>query len=120
MMHCNNCGGFQSCGGCDRSLLLTEEEITLLRHFAQIPFLPVARKADEEIPVYLEEGAPENYALVLLCLEQKGLIDIDYHQSLTGFDYSAYAHYPLHGSMALTQRGQEVLDSMDLQGLTEA
>ena len=119
MEHCKNCGGCESCGGCGRALLLTPQELALLRQFAQIPFLPVARKQDSEEPVYLEDGDPAQSAYTIACLEKKGLIDIDYHQSLTGFDYSAYEGYPLQGSMALTVRGQEVLDTVELQGITE-
>ena len=119
MEHCQNCGGCGSCGGCDRSLTLTEQELALLSRFAQIPFLPVARKAGDTEPVYLEDGDPLTSATVILCLEKKGLIDIDYHLPLERFDYSAYANYPLLGSMALTQRGQEVLDTLEWQGITE-
>lgn len=119
MEHCNNCGGCKNCGGCSRALLLTAQELDLLHQFAQIPFLPVARKQDCEDPVYLEDGDPAQSACIIACLEKKGLIDIDYHQPLSGFDYSAYAPYPLQGSMALTARGQEVLDTVELQGVTE-
>jgi glucose-inhibited division protein A len=49
--------------------------------------------------------------------EKKALIDIDYHLPLKGFEYSAYAAYPLHGSMALTQRGQQVLELLEVQGV---
>lgn len=122
MEHCQNCGGCGSCGscgGCERALVLTHQELELLRRFAQIPFLPVARKASDTEPVYLEDADPAQSALVIACLEKKGLIDIDYHQPLCGFDYSAYRDFPLHGSMALTQRGQEVLDTVELQGITE-
>ena len=117
MGSCKNCGGCKSCGGCG-SLLLTREEIQMLEKFAQIPFLPVARRADDTVPVYLEEAGGDP-ALVLACLEKKGLIDIDYHMPLTGFDYSAYARWPLHGSMALTDRGQEVLDTLQWQGAAD-
>lgn len=116
MKHCENCG---SCDGCKHALLLTPQELRLLRQFAQIPFLPVARKQDAEEPVYLEDADPTQSAYTIACLEKKGLIDIDYHLPLSGFDYSAYADYPLRGSMALTERGQEVLDTVDLQGVTE-
>lgn len=122
MEHCQNCGGCESCGGCggcDRSLLLTPQELAMLNCFAQIPFLPVARKPGDTEPVYLEDGDPLSSAPVISCLEKKGLIDIDYHMPLDRFDYSAYADFPLHGSMALTQRGQEVLDTLELQGITE-
>ena len=119
MEHCHTCGSCHTCGGCGRSLVLTAPELELLRHFSQIPFLPVARKADGETPVYLEEGDPTQNGLILAVLEKKGLIDIDYHTPLDRFDYSAYAGYPLQGSMALTARGQQVLDTIELQGITE-
>ncbi len=118
MANCGSCSGnCGSCGGCSGSLTLTQPEIDMLRQFAEIPFLPVARKADDMIPVYLE-NADESSSLVLACLEKKGLIDIDYHTPLCGFHYSAYKAYPLHGSMALTQRGQQVLEILDIQGAT--
>jgi len=119
MEHCDHCGGCEKCAGCDRSLLLTEPELALLRCFAQLPFLPVARKSGDEEPVYLEDGDPLAAAPVIKCLEKKGLIDIDYHLPLQGFDYRAYSAYPLQGSMALTLRGQEVLDAVELQGFSE-
>lgn len=116
MGHCHNCGGScGQCGGCANTLVLTEAEIDMLLTFSQIPFLPVARKADDMTPVYLEE-AGQDYSLTLACLEKKGLIDMDYHTPLSGFDYSAYKKYPLLGSMALTARGQSVLEVLELQG----
>lgn len=116
MENCNTCGG---CSGCDRSLLLTDAELELLKLFASLPFLPVARKADGDFPVFFEGGDPAHNGLLLACLEKKGLIDIDYHRPLVGFDYSAYESYPLKGSMALTLRGQEVLDTLEFQGAAE-
>ena len=112
-----NCG---SCGGCAKELTLTEGELELLNLLAQIPFLPVARKASDMIPVFLEEGAPENASLILQVLEKKGLIDIDYYAPLTGADMSAYADYPVHGSIALTGRGQTVVELLQNQGLSDA
>lgn len=111
----NCCGDCGSCAGCGRALELTEKEIAFLHTLAQIPFLPVARKADEDKPVYLEEG--EDMSLLLQCLHKKGLISLDYDRPLKGFDMSAYEAYPVHGSMALTSRGQQVLDLMEYQGI---
>ena len=114
MNSCENCSG---CGhACDRSLLLSEAELRLLQLFATLPFLPVARKAADSFPTFLEFGDNGHNGLLLASLEKKGLISIDYHQPLVGFDYAAYAAYPLQGSMALTQRGQEVLDTLEFQG----
>ena len=94
----------------------------MLRTLGQIPFLPVARRADDMNPVYLEEDlySREEYSLILQCLEKKGLISLDYDKPLAGASMEAYRGYPVHGSMALTQRGQKVLELLELQGMQEA
>ena len=114
----HNCA---SCSGCGKSLSLTEAEIEMLRTLAQIPFLPVARRADLETPVYLEDEkhTEEEYSLILACLEKKGLISLDFDKPLSGFDDSAYKAYPIRGSMALTARGQTVVELLELQGIEE-
>ena len=117
MNHCNhNCG---SCSGCAAALELTVGEIEILRELEQFSFLPVARRADDMIPVYLEDSlhSREEYSLILQCLEKKGLIDIDYYTPLAGADMSAYQGLPVHGSFALTQRGQTVVELLAVQGI---
>ena len=117
-----NCSGnCASCGGCARELVLTEPEIAFLNQLAQIPFLPVARKMGDLNPVYLEEGVEraEEYSLILQCLEKKGLISLDFDKPLKGFGKSAYGDYPILGSMALTERGQKVVEMMDYQGVIQ-
>ena len=119
MANCNgNCG---NCGGCAKELVLTEAEIFMLNALGQFSFLPVARKADDMTPVYLEDThySREEYSLILQCLEKKALISIDYDKPLQGADMSAYKGYPVHGSFALTERGQQVLEMLELQGITE-
>ena len=119
-MACKKCNGnCGSCGGCAGSIELTDGEIALLESLGQFSFLPVARKTDDMRPVYLEEHtyAPEDYSLILQCLEKKGLIRIDYDQPLPGADMSAYAGFPVHGSFALTERGYTVLDLLETQGI---
>lgn len=118
-MACNhNC---ESCGGCAQSLYLTPGELELLRQLAETPFLPAARAVDGEVPIYLEaeNRSPEEYSAVLLHLEAKGLIDLDYKLPLKGFSYAAYAGYPVHGSFALTGRGQQVLDALAQNGISD-
>lgn len=64
--------------------------------------------------------APANQETVsngILALERKGLIDLDYNLPLQNFDYGPYAAWSRQGSMALTVRGQEVLDVLDIQGV---
>ena len=117
MSHCNhNCG---SCSGCAAALELTEGEIGLLRELGQFSFLPVARRADDMTPVYLEDSgrSREEYSLILQCLEKKGLIDIDYRSPLAGADMSRYKGLPVHGSVGLTQRGQTVVELLEVQGI---
>ena len=112
---CNgNCG---SCSGCARELVLTEKEIEFLNTLGQYAFLPVARTMGDLTPVYLEGGEPEEMSLLLQCLEKKGLISLDYDKPLTGFDETAYTAYPIRGSMALTERGQKVLELIEYQGI---
>ena len=115
-----NCSGnCSACSGCARELVLTQKEIDFLNILAQYAFLPVARKADDMIPVYLEDCdyTPEQYSLILQHLERKGLISVDYDRPLKGFDMAAYKRWCVHGSMALTQRGQQVVELLDVQGI---
>lgn len=119
-MACNgNCGTCGSCSGCAKALELSQGELDLLNTLAQIPFLPVARKQEDMTPVYLEDTAycREDYSLILQVLEKKGLIDLDYGTPLKGFDMSAYAGFPVHGTIALTVRGQAVVELLDKQGI---
>ena len=114
MGNCNgNCG---SCGGCARELVLSQKEIDFLNTLAQVAFLPVARSMGDLTPVYLEEGEREEMSLLLQILEKKGLISLDYDKPLKGFDDGAYAMYPIRGSMALTERGQKVVELLEYQG----
>ena len=123
MGNCGNCGGNCSgcsgCSGCGGAMELAEGEIAMLLTLGQIPFLPVARKMGDENPVYLEdaEHTVEEYSLILLCLEKRGLISLDYDKPLKSFDDSAYAAYPIRGSFALTARGQRVVELLEMQGL---
>ena len=117
--HCSgSCGGCSGCSGCGGQLELTRGEIGMLLKLGQIPFLPVARKMGDENPVYLEdaEHTVEEYGLILLCLETRGLISLDYDKPLKSFDDGAYAAYPIRGSMALTERGQKTLELLEYQG----
>ena len=120
---CGNgcCGSGGSCGGGGRELWVTPGEIELLERFAQFAFLPVARKWDSEVPMYLEDG-PEKAVLwgdLLTAMQFKGLISIDYDQPLSGFDYAGYEAYPCRGSMALTAEGQRAIEILEIQGAEE-
>lgn len=120
-MSCNgNCQGCGGCGGCG-ALTLTEPEVEMLLELGSIPFLPVARKAGDMIPRYFEDArfSEEESSLILQHLEQKGLISLDYDQPLTGSYGPAYDPYPVRGSMALTLRGQQVVELLQVQGIAE-
>ncbi len=116
-----NCkGNCSACSGCGAQLELTAGELDFLNELAQVAFLPVARAMGDLTPVYLEAGAEkqEEYGLLLQCLEKKGLISLDFDKPLRGFDDGAYASYPIRGSLALTERGQKVLELLEYQGLS--
>lgn len=122
-MGCNgNCGSCGSCsGGCAKELVITPWEIEMLQKLGQIPFLPVARKMGDMEPVYLEDRdhTVAEYSLILQTLEKKGLISLDFSVKIKGFDDAAYASFPIRGSMALTARGQQVLELLEIQGIRE-
>ena len=121
--NCASCGGCSggSCGGCARELVITPEELAFLQELGQVAFLPVARTMGDITPVYLEvgENRKEEYSLILQCMEKKGLISLDYDKPLRGHGYDGYGSYPIRGSMALTERGQKVLEMIDFQGISE-
>ena len=131
MSNCSGCSGScSSCGACGSSsggcpfasqLYMGPDEVKVLRMFGQTPFLPVARRPDNMIPVYLEDDqfSQDTYSLLLQLLEKKMLISIDYDAPLKGADMGRYRAYKVHGSMALTQRGQSVLDLLDTQGIMD-
>jgi hypothetical protein len=48
------------------------------------------------------------------------LISIDYDMPLKGAYGDAYLPYPVRGSFALTAKGQEVAEILELQGIIEA
>lgn len=119
-MDCKNCGGnCGSCGGCGASLELTQGEIALLQELAMYAFLPVARKTDDMTPHYPEGESytQEEYSAILLHLERKKLIDIDYGAPVGQYSEALYAGLKVHGSMALTRRGQQVVEMLELQGV---
>ena len=114
---CGGCCG--KCGGCGSTLVLSAEEITMLRLLGQIPFLPVARSGSSMQPIFLEECelTPEKSSLALQNLEKRGLISIDFDQPLKGAYGPAYDAYPFKGSIALTILGQQALDLLEVQGV---
>ena len=118
---CSGCGGCNSCGGCGGGLTLLPEELALLRDLAACPFLPVGLDSATGEPVYLENGADaaEEYSRAVSLLEKRGLIGVDYGIPLDGFDYTAYARCSRKGSIALTARGQSVVELLDVQGAAE-
>ena len=107
-------GNCASCSGCARELVLSSGEIAILRELAQFAFLPVARTPADETPIDPEN--PQKESLLLQILEKKGLISLDYDKPLALCDYGSY---PIRGSMALTQRGQMVLELLEYQGITQ-
>lgn len=113
--HCGRCcaGG---CGGC-AARELSPGEIELLERFARLAFLPVVSASDKGEPVLPGDGDLDAQTDAILALTEKRLIQVDYDIPLGNFDYSPFAAYPIHGSMALTLQGQEILDELCYQGM---
>ena len=119
-MDCNNCtGSCGGCSGCGAALELTAGEIAFLEELAVFAFLPVARRADDMTPHYIEGTAcsQEDYSAILLHLERKKLIDIDYSSPVGSYEKPGYEGLRVHGSVALTQRGQQVVEQLSIQGI---
>ena len=91
----------------------------MLEKLSQIPFLPIARRVDDTTPIYLEDEdfIREEYSLILQLLEKKHLITLDFDKPLK--NHTPSSAYPIHGSMALTARGQSVIELLELQGAQE-
>ena len=113
-MSCN--GNCASCPGCARELELTETELEFLKALGEVAFLPVARTMGDLTPIYPEKPE-EDFSLLLQCLEKKGLISLDYHLPLKGYTHPDYDRFPIRGSLALTGRGQLVLELAEYQGV---
>ena len=73
------------------------------------------------MPVCLENGLPDaaQTSRVLLMLERKALVSLDYREPLKGAAYERYVAYPVQGSVALTARGIRVLEVLEYQGIHE-
>jgi hypothetical protein len=125
-MNCKNCSGScgggcsGSCSGCAKTLELTQGEVSILQELAVYAFLPVARKADDMTPFFPEgtEYTLEEYSAILMHLERKGLISMDYGAPIGNYPAQLYGPWPVHGSMALTQRGQEVVETLNITGIS--
>ena len=115
-MSCN--GNCASCSGCGRELELTRGELEFLKQLGEVAFLPVARTTGDLNPVF-PENPPEGFSLMLQCLEKKGLVSLDYHLGMKGYSHPDYDRFPIRGSMALTQRGQQVLERVEYQGIRQ-
>ena len=127
-MEQNTCGGAgcgsccHRCGSCGQqdSLYLTPSELEILQQLAVTPFLPAGFSNRGKHPICLEcSGDREAVSDTLLALRQKRLLSLDPEIPLQGFDYSAYGDLPLHGSLALTALGQQVLELLEIQGAEE-
>ena len=119
--NCAGCpgGGCAGCGG--GALTLHPAEIDILRELAVCPFLPVGLNSRTGEPVCREfPGLDEALVpLAVQALEKRGLIRIDYDIPLSGFDYAGYDGCFRRGGLALTARGQAVIESLAVQGISE-
>lgn len=132
--HADGCG----CGGSssEGSIKITQGEFYMLMILAETPFLPLARfvmnstKSDELqsialAPVFLQEidDTMEHVRVsgeILLALEGKGLVTLDYDQPLKGYTYSEYTNSEIYKSFKDTvaegaQRGDFLFDTADIE-----
>lgn len=101
------------CGGCGLELILTGKAIELLELLGRYAFLPLGERGGK--PFYLSEDG-ERFENSVTALKLSGLVTIDWDMPLAGFDYAPYAGADRTGSMALTKRGQDALESLSVQG----
>ena len=113
--HCGACCG----GSCREELELTPAAVDLLQLFAQRPFLPLVLRHGAEQPLFPDDnsGAADQLGAAITELQLKQLIKLDYDLPLLNYDYSAYGPSARRGSMALTARGQAVLELAEIQGI---
>ena len=99
-------------------MILSPGEVNILLKLGQIPFLPAVRRIDDATPYYLEDDdySPEENSLILQCLEKRRLISLDFDKPLSG-SYRNAERFPLRGSFALTERGQQVLELIEIHGV---
>lgn len=116
MSKCNSCCG--SCGSCGE-LTLAPEEIAILQLLGQVAFLPVMRSIASADPVCpeIDGQTPEQAGLALQCLEKRRLISIDFDRPLSGSS-KALDGYPIQGSCGLTAKGQQVIELMEIHGIS--
>ena len=118
------CAGCCGCGACERCCTgccaggpeLSEIEAALLRHLAQLAFLPLAFTAAEQ-PVYRDKSLapPQELSAAVASLLRKGLITAD-PLPLLNHSYDEYEDFPHLGSMALTAAGQDAAELLDING----
>lgn len=126
----NSCSG---CSGCASVNPMSSLEAYLLSTFAMFPFQPVCRLTAENLaiaPLFLQSPEDDGEEIdavgkALGDLAARGLISIDYEEPLKGCSYEEYHESTLlaalkettdqfsleTGSMALTGKGQALLDS---------
>lgn len=115
-MSCNCSGNCNGCSGCRGSLFMSAEEIVFLEEMAQVPFFPIARKVDSDDFICPDKSGMEE---TIILLEKKGLISLDYDKPLNGYDYRDCKGYPVRGSGALTARGIQILELVQIQGVED-
>lgn len=114
--HCGRCCG-SMCESYSCTVPLSDGETEMLMELAQFSFLPVASD-DHGKPVYRESTARSeaDYAVILLDMQKRGLIRIDYDIPLSNYEYRLYSDCSHFGSIALTRHGQGVAAQIEIQG----
>lgn len=113
------CGGCSGCAGKGGAITLHPAEIDILRELAVCPFLPVGLNSRTGEPFCLEfpDMDEKIVPLALSVLEKRGFIRVDYDIPLAGFAYEGYEVCFRRGSLALTAKGQDVIERLAVQGV---
>ena len=105
----------ESCRGCG-DIYLSKPALELLTLLGSFAFLPVGERDGKAVHI---SDSGEEHINSLKALILNGLVSLDWTRPLEGCDYSAYSGFDRLGSIALTARGQDALDTLDVLGVEE-
>ena len=116
-----SCGG-NHCGACcggGYEITLSQPEIDILTYLSQFCFAPVKRdRQTGELSLPVPELTAAAFGDALAALAAKNLVTVD-DIPLRGYDYGDRSDDYDRGSAALTARGQDAVDSMQIQGVDQ-
>lgn len=111
--NCHACDRCAGCAGCQQNAALNPLEYALLDVFSVTPFLPVAIDRQSGQALLLDPELEKAAAsLALRLLQRRGYVQVSSDLPLQNASYHGYEDWK-HGSVALTARGQDMLDRLE-------